>query len=114
MKRKFIYADLNGLSGNRMIVLNPLTFKEIIDTYGQAFSGMDLHLWTDDLDQNKYDPMIYPGKFIFDPNENSWFIEINPKEIEHHSSSKRYIGYSLEEILGKRYSTEKESHPEWF
>jgi hypothetical protein len=115
MKNKFIYADLNELKGSRIVITNPLSFKEILDRYGEAYNGMELNLWTDDLDQNnKYDPMVYSGKLVFNLAESNWFMEINPNEIEHLSKSKKYQHYSLSAVLGDTYDITKKNHPEWF
>jgi hypothetical protein len=115
MKQEFIYIDLNALDGSRMIVLNPLIFKEVVNKYGKAESGMDIFLWTDDLDENnKYDPMVYSGKLIFDSVKNNWFIEINKDEIKHLSESSKFKGFSVKDIVGdEEYVKIKRNHPNW-
>ncbi len=116
MKNKFIYNDLNGLVNGRVLVINPLTFKAILDTYNEAFSGMEVFLWTDDLnEQNKFDPMVYKGVFISDDKDKHWYFEIkDDKKIKHLSESDEFKDYSLLDIIGeKEYKIIQNKNPEW-
>jgi hypothetical protein len=115
MEKKFIYNDLNELCNGRAIVINPSFFREVIDKYGKAESGMVLFLWTDDLNENnKFDPMVYPGKLIFDSANNNWFIEVNKDEIKHLSESSKFKDLSVKDIVGDdEYLKIFHNHFEW-
>ncbi len=114
MKNKFIYVDLNSLIDNK-INMGQKGRQDVLEKYGHITSGMEVLLWTDDLnDQNKYDPMVYEGKVVSGLDDIGCIFEILPENIEHYSNSKKYSHYSLEEIMGESYLKEKESHPEWF
>ena len=117
MKHKFIYNDLNDLVNDRELVTNPLVFKKILDVYGEVFSGMELFLWTDSSnDEDKFDPMVYKGKFISDDKDKHWYIEVkDDKKIKRLSESDEFKDYSVLDIIGeKEYKTMQEQHPEWF
>lgn len=115
MKKEFIYVDLNEMNKNRIAILNPRTLRAIRDSYGEMVSGMNLLLWTDDLDKDdKYDPLVYSGKLIFNPKDEKWFIEVNESEIEHLSKSDKFKHFSLREVIGyDEYLEIQRTHPEW-
>ena len=115
MKKSFIYADLNSMSGNKIPLKNPRLKEEIVEIYGKCELGLEVYLWTDDADKNgKYDPLIYIGNVTIDKN-GDFFIETNPKKMEHLSTSDQFKDYSLQDVIGhETYEKEKKNHPELF
>jgi hypothetical protein len=87
------------------MIINPLTFWELVEAYKDVHSGIDVFLWSDDQDENDNDdPLLSEAVLIFDERTNIWFFEVNKESIHHLSESKKFKDYSVLDIQ-KKYLT---------
>jgi hypothetical protein len=121
MKTPFIYVDLNGLRNGFLPWTTEIEFSRLKKIYPEFYDGMIIPLWAEGLNEttNKFDPMVFNGKFVFatDPSGKygeCWGFIIDQNAIQQLSQSDEFREFKLKDVLGEEYESYKLSYSlEW-
>jgi hypothetical protein len=118
-KQLFIPFDLNSLmrGGDTHPLRNQQSIAALRQEYGEIRDGQQIWLFALTMNNDKYDPTIFPGTIrdIGKSDEDEYEIIVDEKDMEYLSESEQFKGCSIADIIGEEWFNElKQKHPEAF